>query len=182
MSGQVFGGSLSSLVFTKDVTDTRNRNNCQKEDGAANTRQRIGKMIKYIPAGLVTDDPVIAVNFIDEEIEFFEDGHWRMAVLESVDGAGATVRIAEGYARYPEIVRIPRPVVCELMQPVEGEGYVEDDSYTPNAVALLVEAGYRLDAVNAAMPIPKRYYHKRILNIVTTRADLRELVRWAVGK
>jgi hypothetical protein len=89
----------------------------------------------------------------------------------------------DGYTEknYTQEIVIPWPLVWQAIQPVEGEGCVDDsEQYRINAP---------LDVAHYLSTLPQKegmweieYYHKRVLNIITTRAELRDLVEKARPK
>ena len=121
-------------------------------------------MTRYEKEGLVTDDPLIAALFFDKILEKrdWEDGGW--------------MKIHIGFVNR-DTYRIHWPTVWEIIQPVEDEGYIEDFNIYTNNILLSIKAVYPKYVSNS-----KGYYHKRVLNIVTTRAELRELVEHARPK
>jgi hypothetical protein len=127
---------------------------------------------KLTDAGLVTDDPVIASMFLGENIEFMYNE------VDSQPAKGKLVLIGDDMGAYFEregktwqydAVLIPYPLIKAAIQPVEGEGYVYDDDELTEYVDIVVLPNYRPRPVEGC-------YHKRVLNIVTTRAELRELI------
>ena len=123
-------------------------------------------------AGLVTSDPVIASMFLGKRVGFLYND------VDSISEYGQFVQL--GYDAGPYFQRqhytwqydkilIPYPLVREAYQPVEGEGYVHDhDAYETEELSVMPLTG--------ETHRPGRIYHKRILNIVTIRAELRDLV------
>jgi len=126
-------------------------------------------MTRYDDAGLVTDDPVVAAMFLG----WPGDGHvYRIhSQKEQFD---------LGDAGWCKTVTIPWPLVYEAIQPVEGEGCVYDyPTYDvlQNPLTVYLYRGL-VDMGN----VENRHYHKRVLNLITTRAELRELVAKARPK
>ena len=112
-------------------------------------------MIKYEPESLLTDDPVIAVTIMTALKRYDRDGlHPRCDRYHTYIFSWAEVDVA--------------------IQPVEGEGYICDNVGFINR-PLAVFSDYQRNGEDS-------YYHKRALNIVTTRAELRELVEYARPK
>lgn len=121
--------------------------------------------------GLVTSDPVIAAMFLGKNIS--EDSG--LLSITDDDDTPFVVRYTNGdEAPYWDIL-IPYPLVRESYQPVEGEGYVVDSPALPLEQTLGVWWTNEPAAVMRRHPDIK-CYHKNVLNIVTTRAELRELV------
>ena len=124
-------------------------------------------MIELHDTGLVTSDPVIASMFLGKKIRAL-DGEWRLMTIDE-DGDFWIGKFGDDE---PETcvtrITIPYPLVREAYQPVEGEGFVFDHPDEPLYTPLNVE----IDIPGH----PYAAYHKRVLNIVTSRAELRELV------
>ena len=117
-------------------------------------------------SGLVTSDPVIASMFLGKDMmggRLISIKHNKLFELEVYETIGNRPLFVGTNA-------IPYPLVREAYQPVEGEGYVIDwptlDEDMPFCIAVF-EGLLGKDFL---------CYHKRVLNIVTTRAELRELV------
>ncbi len=129
-------------------------------------------------AGLVTSDPVIAAMFLEgQKIDFWN------AINEWFDGWLARITWRKEcpfettqdvpYKKVAEKIRIPRSLVWAAIQPVEGEGCVVDSSPALDDENLRVLC-YPNPLTGSKLDV--RFYHKRVLNLVTTRAELRELV------
>jgi len=135
-------------------------------------------MTRYDDAGLVTDDPVAAAMFIGREVKCLR---WldETAPLDGV-ADGIWYWWADSFLEQEDLpVLIPWPTVWAAIQPVEGEGYTFDYPDYSLSQELSVVPNYH-GAVS--LPFKTDYFHKRVLNIVTTRAELRELVEKARPK
>ena len=120
--------------------------------------------------GLVTDDPVVAAMFFGGE----------GILYRSINTTGwheieRWATLFEHMVRWPQDehkLLIPYPVVWAAIQPVEGEGCIEDG---PGWAGYLVVVTYDKLCIESESDVA--CYHKRVLNIVTTRSELRDLVR-----
>lgn len=125
-------------------------------------------MTKHTDEGLVTDDPQIAAMFLGKDIDVRNANHTGWLFLEPMALIGQ------------EEWRIPYPLVWQAIQPVEGEGYIPDcPAYSLND-DLQVRKNYHTHIIGDPDCWHKRI-HKRILNIITTRIELRELVKRCKG-
>lgn len=134
------------------------------------------KLTKLVDDGILTNDPGIASIALGENITSGRilseiraaDGKCAYFILKSRSGAETTV-----YA-----ITIPFSLIWKKIQPVKG-GPVVVDSIVTNLDSELV-VWWEFNDVCAALGRDKSkkrtYYHKWVLNIVTTRAELRELV------
>jgi hypothetical protein len=130
-------------------------------------------MINYTltDEGLQTSDAVIGSMFLGKDIK----GCRLVSVVgDRWFGYEEHLTAGDGVPRYINRITIPWPTVREAIQPVEWEGCVLDDTFYESSI------GWPLN-VKTYNGIPDRFkqasaYHKRVLNIVTTRAELRELV------
>jgi hypothetical protein len=122
-------------------------------------------MTRYDVDGLTTDDPVVKVMAYLVAPE----------TLRQETATGGVTYYSKFDLINSVILRIPWPTVWAAIQPVEGEGFVADHPVY-NTEALTVE---RLTGETYRKT---DLYHKRVLNIVTTRAELRELVEKARPK
>lgn len=111
------------------------------------------------PDGLVTSDPMITAMFWGWQ---WEGKVYRIHSQKEQFDLGKAGWCIE--------VTIPRRLVSEVIEPVEGEGFLID--LPANEGELKVFAPY------PPMSPALGHYHKRVLNIVTTRAELRTLVAW----
>ena len=116
-------------------------------------------------AGLVTSDPVIAASFLNEmvfadwaRVAFGHTNDWKEGRLGACDIGVFTILI-------------PYPLIKAAYQPVEGEGAIYEDGLVDPSVALRV-----FTYISGS-----KCYHKKVLNIVTTRAELRELIEVCEG-
>jgi hypothetical protein len=139
-------------------------------------------MTEYTSAGLVTDDPVIAAGFPYGACQFQKD--WdstRMSSIHYLCKINFTKQpriFIDERGKHFERICIPWRYIERAIQPIEGEGFVIDSNIFDGAERLLVLPNYEAKVYghyNYAV-------HKRVLNIVTTRAELRELVKWAKGE
>lgn len=129
-------------------------------------------MISYEKDGIVTDDPVVAAMFLTCRIK---QPSWDDTDFCALDGVSDDCWLwwndgmfeAENYPIF-----IPYPVVWEVIKPVEGEGYVFDHDDYQDSYPLFISPNCPTFSLT-----PKEHrYHKRILNLITTHAELRELV------
>jgi len=130
-------------------------------------------MTEYRDAGLVTDDPVIAAIFLGKDILVgtLTDVTYDLSLSYPIFRYWrSSYDLSCAYMEQHDIeVTIPWPAVWAAIQPVEGEGYVFDMPWSAGLAHLEIEGRY--------IGVPaKGAYHKRVLNIVTSRAELRELV------
>ncbi len=115
-------------------------------------------MIKHTKEGLVTDEAQALAAYLGKVVLLWQDREWIKGILDGDD---------LGWRK----VCIPWPTVKAAIQPIEGEGYICVYRKTPDHEPLFVQPNY-------AHPEPQfAYFHKRVLNIVTTRAELRELIK-----
>jgi hypothetical protein len=121
-------------------------------------------------AGLVTSDPVIAAMFLGEEI--CDDCQLAWIWYNQYGNRGFTIADREWHETDAEQITIPRSLVKAAIQAVEGEGYVTDHIEFSDEKPLIVYT----DLPHISEQDAFSYYHKRVLNIVTTRTELRELV------
>jgi len=127
-------------------------------------------MIKLTNEGLVTDEAQVAVMFWDGkgvlgqnsliQERWHSIGDWAQFIYNMIEGN----KCGDEYK-----VLIPYPLVKAAYQPVEGEGYVIDNADFDTWPLSLLTPWFKVG-------IGERCYHKRVLNIVTTRGELRELV------
>ena len=112
-------------------------------------------------AGLVTDEATIKTMY------------WKYSVSLLVGGEfdGPCFQRSVAYLD-KSIIRIPWPTVWQSIQPVEGEGYVCVDNCPDYNGALIIQSDYQRPPVGFGY----EYYHKRVLLIIDTRGELRELV------
>ena len=119
-------------------------------------------MTKLRDEGVMTDDPVVKAMFkgveVRERIPLSDV--WTNCYLIAED---------IGFSR---IIYIPYSAVWAAIQPVEGEGCIEDG---PGWAGYLVVVTYDKLCIESESDVA--CYHKRVLNIVTTRSELRDLVR-----
>ncbi len=129
-------------------------------------------MIKYTDEGLVlgVKDVVAASMFLGKNIG---DDSGLLSISDDGDFPFG-VRYANGdEAEYWDIT-IPWPTVKATMETVEGEAYicVRDSEY--DHADLILQPYFHKPQIPGW-----NYYHKRVFNILTTHAELRELVaRW----
>ena len=142
-------------------------------------------MIKYTDEGIVTDEAQVAVMFLGKRIE-----------VEGVAGDFLPVKSAEwyivadgfmwntppkGFCDVTHRILIPYPLVKEAYQPIEGEGYVYDASDLKEGSAMEVFSRFDPDPRRHGMDKTRMFYHKRVLNIITTRGELWELIERVEG-
>lgn len=127
-------------------------------------------MIEYTNEGIITDKPEIAVNvwgvkevlynnrFTQERWHKIINWEWVMRIL------------CEFNKEEGAIILVPYSVVWDRIQPVKGEGYIFD---WPSDIDVNQEfnihpewSGIKGDGC----------YHKRVLNMITARDELRNLV------
>jgi hypothetical protein len=115
--------------------------------------------------GLVTDDPVVAAMFLGKTVgvddTVFDADVWDD--LREITEDSVRRFIGDDYEG-PEIL-IPYPTVWAVIKPVEGEPFIREAEMSPGI-------GY----TTMLRPFGP-HYHKRVLNIITTWGELRELVR-----
>ncbi len=119
-------------------------------------------MIKLTKVGLVTDEAQVASMFL---VGQDEEG----IRVVGISGVNVTHLGAQCWP-----ITIPWPTVKAAIQPVEGEGFV-GDAPELDRFGLTVYQNYNEYEREAL--IYWKLYHKRVLNIVTTRAELRDLVK-----
>jgi hypothetical protein len=125
-------------------------------------------MTEYTKEGLVTDDPQIVVMFYGADIQYKSLAAMRWHEINTwKDFFEHLIRWRQDEYR----ALIPWPIAREAYQPIQGEGFVTDSERFETWRTLDVKANYRGGCSYC--------YHKRILNIITTRSELRELVKWA---
>lgn len=127
-------------------------------------------MIRLDKEGLTTDDPVIASGFLHCKIK-------------GCKLTGISVGWADGKTRFylqdggkditQLTITIPYPTVLALIQPIEGKAFVAIHPLDSGELAPSIMISYQKDWGEGTSA---RCYHKRVLNIVTTRAELRELI------
>ena len=133
-------------------------------------------MIKLTDEGLVTDEAQVAAMFLGETLDegsrylFYEIGTRKPG--GSADFGIVDDEATEDAAHYSLNITIPYPLVKTAIQPVEGEAYIEDGQGYLLSDFLSVYRIYHKDERR----LETASVHKRVLNIVTTRGELRELV------
>ena len=130
-------------------------------------------MIRFGKDGITTDEATIAAMFLDERIEMYWHGAWCLIPLYddwdiSVNGFAWSTG-EEGYEKLSDMIRIPYALVWQAIQPVEGEAFVFDKDWNVEPESLEVDTDY-----NPKFESP--CYHKRVLLIIDTRGELRELI------
>ncbi len=115
---------------------------------------------------LVTDEASVAVMWHYHSVGYFHP-------VSEIWGV-SPIRQLLTWDGFPKI-RIPRPLVLKLIEPVEGEAVIwELDSHGDSEGLVL------LSADEAADPIYKDdiKYNWRVVNICQSYGELRELVEW----
>ncbi len=125
-------------------------------------------MIKHTKEGLVTDEAQVAVMFLEKAVlRWTKRARKKLLTL---------VAIREEFfyvgGQYATQITIPWPTVKAAIQPVEGEAFVvvhpmDSGELVPDLITTFRNHWAR-DTI---------FCHKRVLNIVTTRAELRELIK-----
>ena len=125
-------------------------------------------MIRFNKEGLTTDDPQVAAMFLDAQI----DGAYTLTGMYAGGDFDVYDNVSEKILTIGDIL-IEYPTVLSAIQPVEGEGYILDFPTENESARFVVWAHYRhMDGKRSTF----FYYHKRVLNIVTTRGELREFI------
>ena len=121
---------------------------------------------------LVTDEPRVGVLFLDCVIDLYDTDTWfRHMRLHNV---GRKVFYTQ-FGEYSK-VRIPRALVLELTEPVEGEVVVwEIESWDEADGLILLSANEAADLIYKG----ETKYNWRLVNICQDYGELRKLVEWA---
>ena len=114
--------------------------------------------------GLVTADPQIVAGYLGANLT---DGWGSLNIWHESEEWGFTLRNGEGEEKEVDEITIPYPLIWQEIQPVKGEGFVRFYRLHPFAELIVYQNYNGQDDV----------FHKRVLNIVTTRAELRDLVK-----
>lgn len=114
--------------------------------------------------GLVTTAPEILVPHLGKVVSLYQDGEWIRGILDGDDLGWREVCVSY-------------PLIKEAYQPIEGEGYVYDSPVMRETEALFIGCSYKPTSVVLMRNPDIKYYHKRVLNMVIIRAELRDLVR-----
>ena len=123
---------------------------------------------------LVTDDPRVAVLFLDCVIDLYGTDTWFSHMR--LHNVGRKVFYTQ-FGEYSK-VRIPRAVVLELIEPVEGEAVVWGiESWDEPDGLVLLSADEAADLIFK----DDMKYNWRLVNICQDYGELRKLVEWARG-